>query len=278
MLAVWHGTPKDRKAIIKSFKTFVPKICDEEHGHLVLMAVFDAVDDTKLVSKAVISEIADKMEDIAKTVTGRKVLMYLMAPRNTKYFHPDVISNLKVGDGNEHSKKDADIRWEELRTATAAPLVKHVALAITTWDIVEDKKAALFFTCVLNALPGALARPALEALAEVAAKPFEDNINVVENAATHTMLKKLIAHDKVEGGRASPDRFSEIVLDAMDDDSTECWVRTNRGAFLLADMFDVDADKLGDKIKEKLAGLKKTLKMQKCKGAEILRGKLGGDF
>ena len=29
-LAVFHGTPKDRKANVKSFKTFVPKICGEQ--------------------------------------------------------------------------------------------------------------------------------------------------------------------------------------------------------------------------------------------------------
>ncbi len=34
---VWHGTAKDRKAIVKSFKTFVTKIATEEYGHLVLL-------------------------------------------------------------------------------------------------------------------------------------------------------------------------------------------------------------------------------------------------
>ena len=37
LACVWHGTAKDRKAIIKSFKTFVTKIATEEHGHLVLL-------------------------------------------------------------------------------------------------------------------------------------------------------------------------------------------------------------------------------------------------
>ena len=35
-------------------KTFVIKICMEEYGHLVLLAMFDCVDDTKLVQKAII--------------------------------------------------------------------------------------------------------------------------------------------------------------------------------------------------------------------------------
>ena len=45
---------QDRKMIIKSFKNFVLKICKEEFGHRALMALFDCVDDTKIVSKVVI--------------------------------------------------------------------------------------------------------------------------------------------------------------------------------------------------------------------------------
>lgn len=41
--------------IVKSFKSFVRKICLEENGHIVLMAVFDSVDDTVLVRKALLS-------------------------------------------------------------------------------------------------------------------------------------------------------------------------------------------------------------------------------
>ena len=37
MNAIWYGTAKDRKAIIKSFKTYVPKIAKEEFGYLVLI-------------------------------------------------------------------------------------------------------------------------------------------------------------------------------------------------------------------------------------------------
>ena len=40
--------------MIKSFKTFVTRICQEEYGHRVLLTLFDVVDDTKLVSKVII--------------------------------------------------------------------------------------------------------------------------------------------------------------------------------------------------------------------------------
>jgi pumilio family protein 6 len=45
---------QDRKVIVKSFKTFVAKICKDEYGHLVMLALFDSVDDTKLIQKAIL--------------------------------------------------------------------------------------------------------------------------------------------------------------------------------------------------------------------------------
>ena len=44
-----------------------------QFGHMVLMSVFSAVDDTKLVAKAIIGEMAENMADIASTQYGRKV-------------------------------------------------------------------------------------------------------------------------------------------------------------------------------------------------------------
>ena len=46
---------QDRKVIVKSFKPYVKKICMEEYGHVVMMGVFDSVDDTVLVKKNLLS-------------------------------------------------------------------------------------------------------------------------------------------------------------------------------------------------------------------------------
>ena len=41
------------------------------------------------------------VDDVAKDQYGRKVLMYLLSPRDSKHFHPDIIKKLSPGDGNE---------------------------------------------------------------------------------------------------------------------------------------------------------------------------------
>lgn len=59
MQCIWYGTAKDRKKIIKATKSFLLKIASEEYGHMVLLAIFDSVDDTKLVSTIVLKVLSN---------------------------------------------------------------------------------------------------------------------------------------------------------------------------------------------------------------------------
>ena len=115
---------QDRKAVLKSFKTYVAKICKEENGHLVMMAVFDCVDDTVFVKKVILSEILANLEDLCGDPFARRVLLYLLAPRSPTHFSPQFISVLSAGDENAHSKKDQNLRWEELRGGVISPLLQ----------------------------------------------------------------------------------------------------------------------------------------------------------
>lgn len=51
MYVVWYSSAKGRKLIIKQIKPYIEKLLVEEYGHMLLYAIFDTVDDTKLVSK-----------------------------------------------------------------------------------------------------------------------------------------------------------------------------------------------------------------------------------
>ena len=59
--------------------------------------MFDSVDDTKIVGKAIVEEIVANLKPIVESDSGRKVLMYLLTDRNTTYFHPQIIDILKQG-------------------------------------------------------------------------------------------------------------------------------------------------------------------------------------
>lgn len=101
-----------------------------EFGHLVLLAVFDCVDDTRLVKQAVLSvgllgvrqlleadwplalrlssrvlclqEVLSSVDEVINNKYGKKVLLYLLSPRDPAHLLPEVVQLLEQGDGNAH--------------------------------------------------------------------------------------------------------------------------------------------------------------------------------
>ena len=272
---LWHGTTKDRKSIVKSLKTFVEKTACEEYGHLVLLGIFDTVDDTKLIGKAIVGELLENVDTIMEDKYGLRVIKYLMASRDKTYTYPDVIQLLEKGDGNEHSKKDPAVRRKELREAAAGQLVKWLKKRLIC--SLFDPPATITLTCIFNNLP-----PSDElcevwtSLAEEAAKPFlsgDDEPNIIENTAGNMLLKKIIIKDKErhENGHKT---FSEILLKSLDVDSVESWLNCNRGAFVMVYCWETEIPEIQKLVREKVKPLEKTLKKQKHKGGSILQGKL----
>lgn len=49
-----------------------------------------------------LQEIFKSLHDIAQNQHGRKVLQYLLCPRDPHFFQPDLVRILKEGDNNPH--------------------------------------------------------------------------------------------------------------------------------------------------------------------------------
>jgi len=278
LYCIWHGTTKDRKAIIKSLKTYVEKTCYEEFGHLVLMAIFDTVDDTKLVGKAVLGELQEVFSKVAADKYGLRVIKYLVGGRDSAYTYPDTLALLQRGDGNAMSKKAPEVRRAEL--------VEAIAPTVLKW-VVENLQGGLFippttitFTCLLNHLP---ASPQLTRvwglLAEEAAKPFiqgDDTPNIVEATASSMLLKKVILKDKARAA-AGEEVYAKVLLSTVDEEGVTSWVSCNRGCFLLVNCWETGVAEVQELVREKVQPVLATLRRQKekMKGAEILLTKLG---
>ena len=86
---------------------------------MALLALFDSVDDTKLVGKAIIGEILPNLKEILATKHGRDVIVYLMVPRSTIWFYPGTLDILKQGKSvsfNTIQKVKWDLQHKRERT------------------------------------------------------------------------------------------------------------------------------------------------------------------
>ena len=276
LYCIWHGTTKDRKSIVKSLKTFVVKTACEQYGHLVLLAIFDAVDDTKLVGKAIIGELLELPDTVINDKYGVRVIKYLMSGRDKTYCHPDVLAVLQKGDGNDNTKKDTNTKRKELIEAAVPPIIEWLRAQMVPG--LFDPPATITLTCILNNLPACEKLDQVwSLLAEEASKPFisgeSDSPNIVENTASQQLLKKVILKDK-ERHAAGVKTFSEVLLNTVDQDGMEAWLTCNRGAFLLVFCWETEISSIQDLVREKVKCLGKTLKKQKHKGGTILSEKL----
>lgn len=114
MICFWQGTNKDRKTIIKTFKEHIVDECKHEYAHNTIVAILDSVDDTVLLNKVLLGEIISNANDLLNDEWGRKVLLWLIAPGDHTYFHPNFVKELNQGRETSHSKKDAALRRKEI--------------------------------------------------------------------------------------------------------------------------------------------------------------------
>jgi len=276
LYCLWHGTTKDRKSIVKSLKTFVEKTACEEYGHMVLMGIFDTVDDTKLVGKAIIGELCDHFVNVVQNKFGLRVIKYLLAGREKAYTYPAVLAIMEKGDGNEHSKKDPAVRRKELAEAASGPILTWLGERLLAG--LYDPPSTITFTCILNHLPPS---PQLSQifsmLAEEASKPFingDETPNIIENTASNMLLKKVIIKDK-ERDKLGVETFSKILMTTVDQDGIEAWLGCNRGAFVMVYCWETEIKEVQDLVREKVKQFDKTLRKQTHKGASILLEKMG---
>ena len=116
-----HGDAKDRKAVLKALKGFVPRAAQDPYGALVLCAALRFVDDTVLLGKAIWAELQPELAELAVTAHGCLPLLQLLAPASPRHFTPEQLSIVGEADAAA-SKKQPQQRADELRRATLPAL------------------------------------------------------------------------------------------------------------------------------------------------------------
>uniref|UniRef100_A0A7M4FTN1 Pumilio RNA binding family member 3 n=1 Tax=Crocodylus porosus TaxID=8502 RepID=A0A7M4FTN1_CROPO len=277
MHSLWHGTPKDRKVILKTMKTYIEKITTGEFSHLVLLAAFDCIDDTKLMKQLIISEINATLPNIINNKYGRKVLLYLLSPRDPAHFLPEIIKLLQQGDGNEYSKKDVATRHHELLEAISPSLLTY--LQENAQEMVLDKTTCVLVTDILGSALGDV-QPAMDAIANLATEELvpggkDGQLHVAEHPAGHLVLKWLIEQDEIMRKSGREECFARTLVERVSIKKMKSWAEVNRGAIILCCLLQSTDQEVSNNVKKGLKGLIPNLKKNKnAKGIEALLEKL----
>lgn len=149
MQCYWHGTNKDRKVMMKTLKEHVLNMCKHEHAHNTIIAIIDAVDDTVLLNKTMLGDIISNALDLASDEWGRRVLMWLVAPAVQTHFHPNFVNELTQGRESSNSKKDINLRREEIINSSKTPLLQQIAASTEGW--VKNASVAIVTVAILKA-------------------------------------------------------------------------------------------------------------------------------
>ncbi|RBR15038.1 hypothetical protein FVER53590_01255 [Fusarium verticillioides] len=277
-LLLAHGSSKDRKQILKTYKDTYLLMSGDIWAHLILLAAYDVVDDTKLTAKTIFPELIGEGENVAQNVVAtannpfaRSTILYLFEGLAKSLFPSsqsfDVELLKEVHEIRKTtSKKDEDIRRNELITAVSPQLITAIAEAPT--ELTATAFGCQFITDVLLSGVGEK-QAALEAIAQSAGgdpsqEPAEDDlqpqIHISRTPHGARMLKSLIQggkYDKAAGKIIPVDpplEFSNTLYPVIKEHIMD-WA-TGPGSFVVVgllearDFSEVDA-------------LKKTLKKNK---------------
>ncbi|KAL4969117.1 uncharacterized protein BDV14DRAFT_118081 [Aspergillus stella-maris] len=215
-LALAYSTAKDRKQLTRFYKDTVKMMAGDLHGHLVLLAAYEVIDDTKLTSKLIFPELLNqnisdeeaRNEELlyqATDLTARIPVLYPFANANhtdtkkqMKWLLPEsdhaIIDEIRTI-RKETSKKEPSIRRAELIKAASPPLLDFITARADV--LLESSFGCQFLAEVLFDADAADGKKdaALAAVAE-AAKTRSDT---KDSPFVGRMLKSL-----VQGGRFNP--------------------------------------------------------------------------
>lgn len=212
-LALAYGSAKDRRTLVKFFKSHMKTLADDVHGCHVILAAYEVIDDTVMTSKQIIGELIGKpSEDEAAAnsllgqavhLVGRVALLYPLSAAPPKWLltgEETKIVNEVCTIREETSKKDPETRRIELATSLSQPLLDLIASQAE--ELAKSSFGCQFATEVLLHANGEK-QLALQAVAGMA----NADSDLLRTPHFGRMLKTL-----VQGGQFSKDTGSIVLI------------------------------------------------------------------
>ncbi|XP_034659526.1 protein penguin [Drosophila subobscura] len=191
VICFYKSTPKNRRAIIKNIKEHLLKIATHEHGHVFLISLLNALDDTKATKKAIYDHLHGDLKQLVGNQYGRRVVQWLVAPGDTTCFHPTFIRVIE--EGLAFGKKEKETRRKEIFEQIEAPIAEAIVEDAAFW--LSNSHIGLVTADILNHIQGVSYQKAVEALAQVVVQP-DWRITADADGAQPSQQKK--GHQDVE--------------------------------------------------------------------------------
>jgi len=194
-----HASAKDRKKIIKCFKDDLlkdnePGLAQHPFAHLALLKLFDVVDDTVLLSKAILSKLLARLPVVCSDRYARKLLLHLLSPRNARYFTPSdkaLLVPVKIevdGKLTSSSKKDPATRQKQLLEKAKASLEKH-CISMAADMLVSDTAGDVLQETLVQWESAELIKTVVEA----AVSPGNEDVIPICQGQGHRLLQRIIS-------------------------------------------------------------------------------------
>lgn len=288
-LALAYGSAKDRKQILRTYKNTIKTLAYDTYGHQVLLAVYDVIDDTVLVSKSVFTELVGKeplsdsqQQDLLQTANHLNARVTLLYPFCGKV--KAILSNedLKLLDEihrirSTTSKKDPEIRRKELVASLSPPLLSITAQ--NAKELVSMRFGCQLISEVLLGAPEGR-EPAVIAITALA-EGDDETKSLLESPAAGRMLKSLVLGGRFNSAKKEIDladpplRFHDVFYSAIKDDILN-WA-TGANSFVVVGLLESPGFSHVEDLKEKLSEGKRRLKLAEAAGpAENGGGKTKG--
>lgn len=132
VLCYLYSVAKERRAMLKSIKEHVVKLCIHEHGHLLILEILNSTDDTLNIKKTVIAAMISDIETIVSSEYGKRVVLFIVSPTK-EFFHPKLLDDLEQDLKLGTQKKDLEIRRKELLEGVAKEFSDAIKTNPTFW-------------------------------------------------------------------------------------------------------------------------------------------------
>ncbi|KAI9495154.1 armadillo-type protein [Zychaea mexicana] len=268
MISLSYSTPKDRKTIIKAFKPHVVKIAQDEYGYLVLIRFLDVMDDTVLINKALISELCKQAKTLFADKFGRRVFLYILTGRNTRYLSPETVQQITEGDEIRQSKKDPEIRAKEVLDGCSPALIQTVAEDAPIL-MREKLSSQVVQEIMLHATGDKTA--AVNAILNLASENIEKENHIIEDRFGNRIIKAMVKADNAEAMNdkaVEPLGFAPKLLERIEPHLGH--FATNFGSFVVLSLLEEPSTK--EQTKKALKPHKKEIRKaaDENKGAKMI--------